>query len=76
MIEHIKGMFSKMNDATRTQALDLLRSEFQLKSAKEARNSWIIGGRIPLENQQKISELFKQLLEIQDVQVKEILVHF
>jgi len=76
MIERIKAMFSRMNDATRTQALDLLKSEFQLKNTKEVKNSWIIGGRIPKENQERIVQLFEVLLEIQETKVREILVHF
>ncbi|MGJ8713786.1 MULTISPECIES: hypothetical protein [Maribacter] len=72
MTENIKQMFSKMNDETREEALQCLMSEFNLKSTNYVRKNWIIGGRIPEENQEKIVFIFQNLLRTQVFKIKEI----
>ncbi|SIQ29290.1 hypothetical protein [Maribacter ulvicola] len=72
MTENIKQMFSKMNDETREEALQLLMSEFNLESTKFAKKNWIIGGRIPENNQEKIVRIFQNLLRIQVFKINEI----
>ena len=76
MTENIKQMFSKMNDETRDEALLLLKSEFNLESAKFIKKNWIIGGRIPEENQERIVQIFQNLLRVQILRIKEIKVQF
>jgi hypothetical protein len=76
MTENIKQMFSKMNDETRDEALLLLKSEFNLESTKYVKKNWIIGGRIPEENQEKIVRIFQNLLRIQVFKINEIKVQF
>ncbi|MDP5061541.1 MAG: hypothetical protein NWP64_06435 [Maribacter sp.] len=76
MTENIKQMFSKMNDETRDEALLLLKSEFNLDSAKFIKKNWIIGGRIPEENQERIVQIFQNLLRVQILRIKEINVQF
>tara|TARA_R110002051_G_scaffold64139_2_gene116784 strand:- start:30899 stop:31147 length:249 start_codon:yes stop_codon:yes gene_type:complete len=76
MTENIKHMFSKMNDDTRQEALDLLMIEFQLKSHKFIKNNWIIGGRIPEEHQERIVHIFQNLLRVQLFKINEMKVNF
>ncbi len=76
MIENIKSMFSKMNDETRSRALELLVREFKVESQKEIKNRWIIGGRIPTAHQERIVVIFQQLLHLQYQKLREITVHF
>lgn len=76
MTENIKQMFSNMNDETRDEALLLLKSEFNLESAKFIKKNWIIGGRIPEENQERIVQIFQNLLRVQILRIKEIKVQF
>ncbi|WP_423998074.1 hypothetical protein [Maribacter sp. IgM3_T14_3] len=76
MTENIKQMFSKMNDETRDEALLLLKSEFNLESVKFIKKNWIIGGRIPEENQERIVQIFQNLLRVQILRIKEIKVQF
>lgn len=75
MIENIKSMFRNMNEETRTAALEQLKTEFKLASHKEVKNKWIIGGRIPEENQERIVQLFQFLLNKQYRTISEIIVH-
>ena len=56
-----------MNDSTREEAMQCLKTEFQLKSRKLVKNEWIIGGRIPEAYQERTVELFQNLLRKQDV---------
>ncbi|WP_036152282.1 hypothetical protein [Maribacter forsetii] len=72
MTENIRQMFSKMNDETREEALQLLKSEFNLESIKYVKKNWIIGGRIPEENQERIVRIFQNLLRTQAFKIKEI----
>ncbi|MEP2059840.1 hypothetical protein [Maribacter litoralis] len=72
MTENIKQMFSKMNDETREEALECLMGEFNLESTKYAKKNWIIGGRIPEENQERIVRIFQNLLRTQAFKIKEI----
>ncbi len=65
-------MFSKMNDETRDEALLLLKSEFNLESTKFVKKNWIIGGRIPEKNQEKIVQIFQNLLRTQVFKINEI----
>jgi hypothetical protein len=76
MIENIKSMFSKMNDETRSKALNLLKTEFNVATQKEIKNKWIIGGRIPNEHQEHIVVIFQQLLNLQYQKLRDITVHF
>lgn len=75
MIENIKSMFTKMNDDTRQEALNLLWTEFNAESAKYIKKNWIIGGRIPQEYQEKIVRIFQNLLRIQMYRVNEMKVN-
>ncbi len=72
MTENIRQMFSKMNDETREEALQLLKSEFNLGTTKYIKKNWIIGGRIPEKNQEKIVRIFQNLLRIQVFKINEI----
>ncbi|SHJ81350.1 MULTISPECIES: hypothetical protein [Maribacter] len=72
MTENIRQMFSKMNDETRDEALLLLKSEFNLESTKFVKKNWIIGGRIPEKNQEKIVQIFQNLLRTQVFKINEI----
>ena len=72
MTENIRQMFSKMNDETRDEALLLLKSEFNLESTKYVKKNWIIGGRIPEKNQEKIVQIFQNLLRTQVFRINEI----
>ena len=72
MTENIRQMFSKMNDETREEALQLLKSEFNLESTKYVKKNWIIGGRIPEENQERIVRIFQNLLRTQVFKINEI----
>ncbi|MDO6470225.1 hypothetical protein [Maribacter sp. 1_MG-2023] len=72
MTENIRQMFSKMNDETRNEALLLLKSEFNLESTKYVKKNWIIGGRIPEKNQEKIVLIFQNLLRTQVFRINEI----
>ena len=72
MTENIRQMFSKMNDETRDEALLLLKSEFNLESTKFVKKNWIIGGRIPEKNQEKIVQIFQNLLRTQVFRINEI----
>ena len=72
MTENIRQMFSKMNDETREEALQLLKSEFNLESTKFVKKNWIIGGRIPEKNQEKIVLIFQNLLRVQVFKIKDI----
>ena len=72
MTENIRQMFSKMNDETRNEALLLLKSEFNLESTKFVKKNWIIGGRIPEKNQEKIVQIFQNLLRTQVFRINEI----
>ncbi|WP_299320920.1 hypothetical protein [uncultured Maribacter sp.] len=74
MTENIRQMFSKMNDETRNEALLLLKSEFNLESTKYVKKNWIIGGRIPEKNQEKIVLIFQNLLRTQVFRINEITV--
>ncbi|TDT47139.1 hypothetical protein CLV90_1210 [Maribacter spongiicola] len=76
MTENIRQMFSKMNDETREEALLLLKSEFNLESTKFVKKNWIIGGRIPEENQERIVQIFQNLLRVQILRIKEMKVQF
>lgn len=72
MTENIRQMFTKMNDETRDEALQLLMSEFNLESTKYVKKNWIIGGRIPEKNQEKIVHIFQNLLRTQVFRINEI----
>ncbi|TDS16637.1 hypothetical protein DFQ03_1118 [Maribacter caenipelagi] len=72
MTENIRQMFSKMNDETRDQALLLLKSEFNLESTKFVKKNWIIGGRIPEKNQERIVQIFQNLLRTQVFKINQI----
>ncbi|WP_299796853.1 hypothetical protein [uncultured Maribacter sp.] len=72
MTENIRQMFSKMNDETRNEALLLLKSEFNLESTKYVKKNWIIGGRIPEMNQEKIVLIFQNLLRTEVFRINEI----
>jgi len=61
-----------MNDETREEALQLLKSEFDLESTKYVKKNWIIGGRIPEKNQEKIVRIFQNLLRTQVFKINEI----
>jgi hypothetical protein len=65
MIEDIRLLFSKMNDSTRDEALRYLMLEFHLESPKFVKKNWVIGGRIPKENHQRVYYLFNDLLKEQ-----------
>jgi hypothetical protein len=72
MTENIRQMFSKMNDETRDEALLLLKSEFNLESTKFVKKNWIIGGRIPEKNQERIVQIFQNLLRTQVFKINQI----
>ena len=72
MTENIIGMFKKMNDFTREDALSCLMLEFNLKSTKAIKNKWIIGGRIPEANQARTVEIFQNLLRQQEERIRNI----
>ena len=65
MIEDIRLLFSKMNDNTRDEALKYLMLEFHLESPKFVKKNWVIGGRIPKKNHQRVFYLFNALLKEQ-----------
>jgi hypothetical protein len=75
MTANIKSMFSKMNEDTRHEALNCLMAEFKIDSAKFIRKNWIIGGRIPEDNQEKIVHIFQSLLRMQAYKINEIKVN-
>lgn len=72
MTENIKRMFKKMNDFTREDALTCLMLEFNLNSTKGIKNKWIIGGRIPEDNQARTVEIFQNLLRQQEERIRNI----
>lgn len=63
MTENIKRLFQQMDHATRKKALTCLLDEFNVKRRKWVKNEWIIGGRIPEAYQERIVELFQNLLK-------------
>lgn len=75
MTENIKQMFSKMSDETRQEALECLMTEFNQDSTKLIRKNWIIGGRIPEDNQERIVRIFQHLLRTQLYRLNEIKVN-
>lgn len=68
-------MFSKMNDETRQEALECLMTEFNQESTKHIQKNWIIGGRIPEGNQERIVHIFQHLLRTQIYKINEIKVN-
>lgn len=76
MTENIKSMFSKMNDETREEAIKCLKKEFNLDSSTRIKNTWLIGGRIPSDYQEKIVAIFQNLLRQQTLKTREIIVNF
>lgn len=67
MTENIRRLFKQMNDSTREEALTCLKKEFNVKERKLVKNEWIIGGRIPEAYQERIVELFQNLLRNQAI---------
>lgn len=65
-------MFSKMNDATREEALQLLMDEYGLDNKRFIKNNWLIGGRIPEDYQENIVKIFQNLLRTQHVKLMQI----
>ena len=72
MTTNIKSMFSKMNDATREEALQLLMDEYGLDNKRFIKNNWLIGGRIPEDYQENIVRIFQNLLRTQHVKLMQI----
>lgn len=65
-------MFSKMNDATREEALQLLMDEYGLENKRFIKNNWLIGGRIPEDYQENIVKIFQNLLRTQHLRIMQI----
>ncbi len=65
-------MFSKMNDATREEALQLLMDEYGLDNKRFIKNNWLIGGRIPEDYQENIVKIFQNLLRTQHLKLMQI----
>lgn len=66
MTDNIRRLYRQMDEATREQALACLQIEFNVKSRKLVKNAWIIGGRIPETFQERIVELFQNLVRKQE----------
>lgn len=65
-------MFSKMNDETREEALQLLMDEYGLDNKRYIKNNWLIGGRIPEDYQENIVKIFQNLLRTQHIRIMQI----
>jgi hypothetical protein len=72
MTNNIKSMFSKMNDETREEALQLLMDEYGLDNKRYIKNNWLIGGRIPEDYQENIVKIFQNLLRTQHIRIMQI----
>ena len=70
MTDNIKRLFQQMNDRTKEEALDCLKTEFNVKNRRLVRNEWMKGGRIPEAFQQRIVALFQTLLRKQAADIE------
>ena len=67
MTDNIRGLYKRMNQNTKEEALVCLKKEFNLQNRKLVKNEWIKGGRIPEAYQGRTVELFQNLLLKQQV---------
>ena len=75
MTENIQLMFSKMSDETRDKAIKHLKEELNLNSETKIQNTWLIGGRVPEEYQERTVNLFQILLREEVTRTREIIVN-
>ena len=65
MTDNIRGLYKRMNQNTKEEALVCLKKEYNVQSRKLVKNEWIKAGRIPEAYQGRIVELFQNLLRKQ-----------
>ena len=65
MTDNIRGLYKRMNQNTKEEALVCLKKEFNLQNRKLVKNEWIKGERILEAYQRRTVELFQYLLRKQ-----------
>lgn len=68
MIGNIRRLFKDLDNDNREKALLFFKEEFMLDSRKYALNVWIIGGRIPDENQERVVLFLQNLARVQSLE--------
>ncbi|MGK0495577.1 MAG: hypothetical protein ACJAU2_001969 [Maribacter sp.] len=75
MTENIKTMFSKMNDTSRDIAIENIKKEFDLDDSTKIYKDWFIRGNIPEQYQEITVSMFQNLLRLQALKTREIMVN-
>jgi hypothetical protein len=70
MIGNIRRLFKELDNYRREEALCFFKEEFELANRKYALNVWIIEGRIPEENQERVVVFLQNLVRIQSLDQK------
>ena len=65
MTDNIKSLFNQMEQGVREEALLCLNDEFKKQSRKKFTKEWINVGSIPEDYQERIVELFQNLVKKQ-----------
>ena len=62
---NIRALWGRMVKETQVKAAATLMVEFNLTSSTYVKQTWIWGGKTPLEKQPKVVEIFQNLLKEQ-----------
>jgi|GEM_PF-2938770 len=72
MISNIKQLWERMLPETKREAVELLKSEFDLINTAFVRQTWISSGAIPIDKQKRVVELFVQIVKQQELKSLEL----